>query len=70
MPHVRAAHAETDDPAYFGGYLGANWTQTAAAVGLTRDELVTLAKNSFSGSFLGPDEKAKHVAAVEAYAAA
>jgi adenosine deaminase len=64
------ATVNSDDPAYFGGYLGANWLQTADAVGLTRDELVTLAKNSFAGSFLGEAEAAKHVAAVEAYAAA
>jgi adenosine deaminase len=62
------ATVNSDDPAYFGGYLGANWTQTTEAVGLTRDELVTLAKNSFSGSFLGADEVAKHVAAIEQYA--
>lgn len=64
------ATINSDDPAYFGGYLGENWVQTADAVGLTRDELVTLAKNSFSGSFLSPDEAARHIAAVEAYAAA
>jgi len=64
------ATMNSDDPAYFGGYLGANWTQTADAVGLTRAELVTLAKNSFAGSFLDAGEVAKHVAAVEAFAAA
>ncbi len=64
------ATVNSDDPAYFGGYLGANWTQTADAIGLSRAELVTLAKNSFSGSFLTAEEAGKHVAAVEAYAAA
>jgi adenosine deaminase len=64
------ATVNSDDPAYFGGYLGANWALTAEAVGLTREELVTLAKNSFSGSFLSADKAAKHIAAVEAYAAA
>ncbi len=62
------ATVNSDDPAYFGGYLGANWTQTAGAVGLTRDELVTLAKNSFTGSFLTTDEIAAHVAAIDRYA--
>src|SRR5439155_417160 len=46
-----SATVNSDDPAYFGGYLAENWVQTAAAVGLSRDELVTLARNSFSGSF-------------------
>jgi adenosine deaminase len=64
-----SATVNSDDPAYFGGYLGANWEQTTKAVGLTRADLVTLAKNSFSGSFLNAGEAANHVAAVEAYAA-
>src|SRR6185437_1719056 len=55
------ATINSDDPAYFGGYLGENWAQSSRAVGLTRDELVTLAKNSFAGSFLGADEVARHV---------
>ena len=58
----------SDDPAYFGGYVGDNYTRTAKAVGLTRDDIVTLAKNSFTGSFLDATSIAKHVAAVEAYA--
>jgi len=64
------ATVNSDDPAYFGGYLADNWIATAEAVGLTREELVTLAKNSFTGSFLAPAEIAAHVADIEAYAAA
>jgi adenosine deaminase len=64
------ATVNSDDPAYFGGYLAENWIQTAGAVGLTRDELVTLAKNSFTGSFLTPAEIAPHLAAIDEYAAA
>lgn len=63
------ATINSDDPAYFGGYLGENWTQAAGAVGLTRDELVTLAKNSFTGAFLTSEEKARRVAEIDAYAA-
>ena len=63
------ATCNSDDPAYFGGYLAENYLRTAEAVGLTRAELVTLAKNSFSGSFLSEAEKARHIAAVDAYAA-
>ncbi|HEX4303993.1 MAG TPA: adenosine deaminase [Rhizomicrobium sp.] len=61
------ATVNSDDPAYFGGYLNDNYN--AVASGLTRGELVTLAKNSFLGSFLGDADKAKHVAATDAYAA-
>jgi len=63
------ATLNSDDPAYFGGYLGANWTQTAQALGLTRDELVTLAKNSFTGSFLPEAEVARRLAEIDAYVA-
>jgi adenosine deaminase len=62
------ATVNSDDPAYFGGYLAENWIQTAAAVGLTRGELVTLAKHSFTGSFLTPAEIAPHLAAIDGYA--
>ena len=63
------ATVNSDDPAYFGGYLGQNWTQTAAAVGLSRDELVTLARNSFTGSFLPPEAVARRLAEIDAYVA-
>jgi len=62
------ATINSDDPAYFGGYLGDNWLSVSQALDLTRDDLVTLAKNSFSGSFLEPAEKAKHIAAIDAFA--
>ena len=58
----------SDDPAYFGGYLGENWRQTAVALNLGRDELVLLAKNSFTGSFLSPAEVQRHLALIDAYA--
>ncbi len=61
------ATINSDDPAYFGGYVNANFSAVAKAVGLTRDEIVTLAKNSFTGSFLTPAEIAAHLAEIEAY---
>jgi len=63
------ATCNSDDPAYFGGYVGDNYIRTAEAVGLTRADIVQLAKNSFTGSFLDPATVAEHVAAVEAFAA-
>jgi adenosine deaminase len=62
------ATVNSDDPAYFGGYLGDNWLAAARSVDLSRDELITLARNSFTGSFLSPGEIAGHVAAIDAYA--
>ena len=60
----------SDDPAYFGGYLGRNWTETALALNLNRDDLVTLAKNSFTGSVLPPADIARHLADIDAYVGA
>ncbi|QAY76534.1 adenosine deaminase [Sphingosinicella sp. BN140058] len=59
----------SDDPAYFGGYVNDNYRAAAEARGLGRDALVTLARNSFLGSFLPEAEKAALVARLEEYAA-
>ena len=63
------ATVNSDDPAYFGGYLLDNYVAVAAAVGLERAHLVQLARNSFTGSFLAPEEAAVHLAAIEVYLA-
>ncbi|WP_269516133.1 adenosine deaminase [Brevundimonas subvibrioides] len=59
----------SDDPAYFGGYVNENYRQLTAAVGLTQEQLTLMAKNSFAGSFLSEADKAARIAEVEAYAA-
>jgi len=41
----------SDDPAYFGGYVEENYVHSAEALGLTREQLETLARNSFRASF-------------------
>ena len=63
------ATVNSDDPAYFGGYVADNYRAVAEARGLSRDDLVTLARNSFTGSFLPPEAAARHVERLEAYAA-
>jgi adenosine deaminase len=63
------ATINSDDPAYFGGYVNANYSAVTQSVGLTREDLVSLAKNSFTGSFLTPDEIAGHLAEIDAYRA-
>ncbi len=60
----------SDDPAYFGGYVNANYQALADHAGLTRDQIVQVAINSFEGSFLSEPEKAARIAEVQAYAAA
>lgn len=63
------ATINSDDPAYFGGYVADNYRAVAEARGLSRGDLVTLARNSFTGSFLPPDAVAAHLERLEAYAA-
>ncbi|MGZ3273791.1 MAG: adenosine deaminase [Caulobacteraceae bacterium] len=64
------ATANSDDPAYFGGYLLDNWLKTAEAVGLERPHLVRLAKNSFTGSFLEAEEIVARLGEIDAWTAA
>ena len=64
------ATIHSDDPAYFGGYIAENFRATAAARGLSRDQLATLARNSFLGSFLPNDAMAAQVARLDAFMAA
>jgi len=61
------ATINSDDPAYFGGYINANYRAAAEARGLGVEQLAELARNSFLGSFLSGDEKAAHVARVNDY---
>jgi adenosine deaminase len=64
------ATVNSDDPAYFGGYVADNYRAVAEARGLSREELVQLARNSFSGSFLPAEAVAGHLAAIDAVVAA
>lgn len=58
----------SDDPAYFGGYVGQNYIETAAALGLTRDEVVAIARNSIEATFLDAGAKAELLAEIGAVA--
>ncbi|WP_222265956.1 adenosine deaminase [Modestobacter marinus] len=62
------ATVNSDDPAYFGGYLHDNTAAVTRALGLTADERRLLAENSFRASFLPEPEQARHLAAVAAAA--
>ena len=63
------ATVNSDDPSYFGGYVNANYQAVADALDLSRAELITLARNSFTGSFLDDEAKARHLAAIDTYCA-
>lgn len=47
----------SDDPAYFGGYITENFAAVQQALGLDRDDIYGLARNSFLASFIRKDEK-------------
>ncbi|MGY1618777.1 adenosine deaminase [Geodermatophilus sp. SYSU D00691] len=60
------ATVNSDDPAYFGGYLHDNVAAVTRALGLTPAQRRLLAENSFRASFLPDGEKERHLAAVAA----
>ena len=60
----------SDDPAYFGGYMNANFIATADALQLGRDELVAIASNGFDASFLPAADKQRWLEEIRSYAAA
>ena len=49
----------SDDPAYFGGYMNENFLETAKAIDLSKEEIVTLTKNGFEASWLTAEDKEK-----------
>ncbi|HNR76295.1 MAG TPA: adenosine deaminase [Parvularculaceae bacterium] len=59
------ATVNSDDPAYFGGYMMANFEAVIEALDLTADDVRTLARNSFEGSFLTDGQKRAHLAAID-----
>lgn len=59
------ATVNSDDPSYFGGYLNDNFKAVIEALPLTRDDIKTLARNSFLGSFLSDGEKRAQLAAID-----
>jgi adenosine deaminase len=60
----------SDDPAYFGGYVGDNMVAAAQALALERDEIVQMARNSFVASFLDDADKHRHLADLDRIAQA
>ncbi len=59
------ATVNSDDPAYFGGYINENFTQTFAATGLTAQHAYTLARNSFEASFVDASAKQGFIARLD-----
>ena len=61
------ATINSDDPAYFGGYVNDNYRAVARDGVLGRADLALLARNSFLGSFLTDAEVARHLEALNEY---
>jgi adenosine deaminase len=63
------ATINSDDPAYFGGYINENFCQTFAALPASQmgaQQAYQLALNSFNASFIDASERARHIAALDA----
>jgi len=56
-----AATVNSDDPAYFGGYMNDNFLQTFAAIDLDTEQAYRLARNSFEASFIDASEKRAYI---------
>jgi len=54
----------SDDPAYFGGYVNDNYRAVSDALSLQRDEIVAIVRNGIQASLLTPSEKDKAVAEI------
>jgi adenosine deaminase len=61
-----AVTVNSDDPAYFGGYLHDNTAAVTAALGLTAEDRERLAATSFRASFLPEDDVQRHLQALQA----
>ncbi|MDA8596363.1 adenosine deaminase [Flavobacteriaceae bacterium] len=57
----------SDDPAYFGGQLNANFEAIQEALALNKEEIVELAENSFKYSLLSEEEKEIHLKEIQQY---
>ncbi len=57
----------SDDPAYFGGYVNDNYLAVAEALDLTKEDIYKLAKNSFLASNISEEEKENYVKLVDEY---
>ena len=64
------ATVNSDDPAYFGGYVDDNVAALRSSLGMTDDDLATLARNSFRAAFVDEAERTRGLAAVDHWARA
>lgn len=62
-----AVTVNSDDPAYFGGYVNENYSAIIVALKLDDDEVYTILRNGFEASFVTPEERAALIAKLDRY---
>jgi adenine deaminase len=67
LEHGVCVTVNSDDPAYFGGYVLENYLAVQRGLGLSRSQLVVLARNSIEASFLADSAKRSWLEAIDAY---
>ena len=68
MEHDLIVSLNSDDPAYFGGYVNDNYRALSASLKLSRDEIVALARNGFVSAMMPEAERAAVLAQFDAAA--
>ncbi len=61
------ATLNSDDPAYFGGYMNENFMAVQQALDLDRAEIATLARNGFRAAFCDEANRQRHLAALDGF---
>lgn len=54
----------SDDPAYFGGYMNDNYIQTQRALNLTAAQMIAVTRNAFGAAFMDDTVRAEHLATI------
>ena len=61
------ATVNSDDPAYFGGYMNENFKAVTEALDFSKDDLIQLSKNAFEASFINEDLKQKYLSLLDTF---
>lgn len=61
LQHGLCVTINSDDPAYFGGYIGENYLRCLQALELNSEDIYSLAKNAFTASFLSDADKQRYI---------
>ena len=70
LRHGLRVTVNSDDLAYFGGYIADNMVASADALNLSQDELVQLARNSFLASFLDEEDTRHRLSEIDRFVGA